>query len=153
MVYAVGTKLCNGGLYMVDVSDPANPIDKGCSADDGYVHDAQCVVYRGPDKAYRGKEICFGYNEDTLTIYDVTDKEKTSVISKVSYEGFAYTHQGWLLDDSMTHVLLDDELDEVDNTAPGGNAATTTYIFDVSDLKKPFYTGLWKSQAKSIDHK
>lgn len=32
----------------------------------GYTHDAQCVVYSGPDVKYRGREICFNYNEDTL---------------------------------------------------------------------------------------
>lgn len=152
MIYAVGTKFCSGGLYMVDVSNPAKPVDKGCAAMDGYSHDAQCVVYRGPDREYRGREICFSYNEDSLTIYDVTDKSNPVVVSKVGYEGYAYTHQGWLVNDDMTHLLLDDELDEVRNTAPGGNDKTTTYIFDVSDLKKPFFTGLWKSQAKSIDH-
>jgi choice-of-anchor B domain-containing protein len=79
-IYAVGTAFCGkGGLFFVDVSDPAKPRDAGCAAEDGYVHDAQCVIYEGPHKAYRGKEICFGYNEDTLTIYDVTDKSKPSV--------------------------------------------------------------------------
>jgi hypothetical protein len=29
------------------------------------------IVYRGPDKKYFGRDICYGYNEDTLTIYDV----------------------------------------------------------------------------------
>ena len=69
MVYAVGTQdpaSCQGGLYMVDVSDPANPTSPGCVSEDGYIHDAQCVVYTGPDENYWGKEICFGYNEDTV---------------------------------------------------------------------------------------
>ena len=72
MIYAVGTRdpeSCRGGLYMVDVSDPANPTSPGCVSEDGYVHDAQCVVYTGPDQAYWGKEICFGYNEDTVCYF------------------------------------------------------------------------------------
>jgi hypothetical protein len=40
----------------------------------GYTHDAQCVVYSGPDATYKGREVCFNYNEDTLTIVDVSDK-------------------------------------------------------------------------------
>lgn len=153
MIYAVGTTFCNGGLYMVDVSNPAKPIDRGCASADGYVHDAQCVIYTGPTKKYRGREICFGYNEDSLTIYDVSDKKKPVIVSKTGYTGFSYTHQGWLVDDKMTHLLLDDEMDEYDGTAVGGNEKTTTYIFDVSNLEKPVWTGYWKSQAKSIDHK
>jgi len=30
----------------------------------------RCIVYRGPDEKYVGRDICYGYNEDTLTIYD-----------------------------------------------------------------------------------
>ena len=45
-------------------------------------------MYRGPDKRYDGKDICYGYNEDSLTIYDVTDKSNvTNIISKTSYVG------------------------------------------------------------------
>jgi choice-of-anchor B domain-containing protein len=53
--YAVGTSRnaavgdCQGGLLMINVLDPRNPKRAGCFPDDGYTHDAQCVVYRGPD--------------------------------------------------------------------------------------------------------
>lgn len=42
MIYAVGTTRshsCAGGLWMVDVSNPAKPISPGCVNQDGYVHD------------------------------------------------------------------------------------------------------------------
>ena len=58
MIYAVGTQRslkCRAGLWAVDVSNPRNPQDAGCAADDGYVHDAQCVIYNGPQTAYQGK--------------------------------------------------------------------------------------------------
>src|SRR5690606_30199319 len=74
------------------------------------------------------------------------------VISRTPYSGSSYTHQGWLANSAMTHLLLDDELDEQDNTAPGGNAKTTTYIWDIRNLARPVNTGYYKSQAKSIDH-
>ena len=43
---------------MVDVSDPLNPTFAGCFGDDGYVHDAQCTIYTGPDIEHQGKEVC-----------------------------------------------------------------------------------------------
>lgn len=70
MIYAVGTarnSACKGGLFMLDVSNPAKPVSPGCVSQDGYVHDAQCVIYNGPDTKYLGKEICFNYNEDTVS--------------------------------------------------------------------------------------
>jgi choice-of-anchor B domain-containing protein len=61
--YAVGTDTCEGGLHMVDISDPLNPVaagagdvedSPGCYAGDGYTHDVQCVNYDGPDDDYNG---------------------------------------------------------------------------------------------------
>lgn len=156
-VYAVGaaprTDKCKAGLIFIDVKDPSKPVNKGCAAQDGYVHDAQCLIYRGPDAKYQGKEICYGYNEDTLTIYDVTDKSASKVISITSYEGAAYTHQGWVLDkQNQTYLLLDDEYDEYDKVGPGASGNPITYIWDISSLEKPKQTGLYKSGARGVDH-
>lgn len=84
---------------------------------------------------------------------DVTDKKAPIIISKTPYVGAAYTHQGWVTNEEwMTHLLLDDELDEVDQVGPAANNHTTTYIFDITSLKKPVNTGVYQSPAKSIDH-
>lgn len=62
------TEACMGGLVFFNLEDPSNPEFLGCNGDDGYVHDAQCLIYRGPDEKYQGRDICYGYNEDTLTM-------------------------------------------------------------------------------------
>lgn len=162
MIYAVGGRsgpnsrntTCAGGMFMVDVSDPANPVSPGCAPQDGYVHDAQCVIYTGPTSQYYGREVCFNYNEDSLTIMDMTDKANPVIISRTEYVGNEYSHQGWLTDDEdMTWLLLDDELDELNGVGPSaGNNFTTTYIFNVTDLEAPINTGYYQSPAKSIDH-
>jgi choice-of-anchor B domain-containing protein len=107
---------CAGGLIFINVDDITKPYKEGCAPQDGYVHDAQCIVYRGPHKKYYGRDICYGYNEDTLTIYDVTNKKGTNstrIISRTPYKGATYTHQGWVLDPMwQTHLVMDDELDE-----------------------------------------
>ena len=78
---------------MVDVSEPKKPRFSGCYSADGYTHDAQCVIYRGPDVKYQGREICFNYNENTLTIVDVTNRSNPIMVSKRGYEDYSYTHQ------------------------------------------------------------
>lgn len=81
---------CASGMVWIDLTDPSNPTSPGCAGQDGYVHDAQCVVYHGPDTRYEGTDVCFGYNEDTLTIYDATIKtgvNQSTTISKLSYAG------------------------------------------------------------------
>lgn len=160
-VVAVGSQprndTCRSGLIFIDMTDPANPTSPGCAAQDGYVHDAQCVTYRGPDKNYEGRDICYGFNEDTLTIYDVTDRSAgvntSKVISRTPYVGATYTHQGWLLDESWQQYLFsDDELDELDEVEPAADGHSVMYIWDISDLAKPVNTGYYKAQARSIDH-
>jgi len=130
------------------MKDPYKPFQTGCAPQDGYTHgtdlsifffhepeltadpDAQCIVYRGPDKKYFGRDICYGYNEDTLTIYDVTNKNGPNagkIISRTPYVGASYTHQGWVTDPMwQTHIIMDDELDEGEidpnRTAPNSPA-------------------------------
>ena len=146
IAYIVGADVCAGGLYMVDVQDPANPTPVGCFADDGYTHDVQCVIYTGPDTDYTDREICFAYNEDTLTIVDVTDKSSPQQISRFSYSGVAYTHQGRLAK-SQRFILLDDELDEQQ-----AGHKTKTYVLDVSDLDGPTLVGEFLGSTAAIDH-
>jgi len=133
---------CNGGLFVVDVKDPSNPKTVGCFGGDGYVHDAQCVIYHGSDSRYTGREICFCFNEDTLTLVDVTDKSQMTMISKTAYPNAAYTHQGWLTEDHDV-ILLDDESDE--NGQPSASQFTKTYVWDVRDLQFPELKSIFQS--------
>jgi choice-of-anchor B domain-containing protein len=42
--YLVGTNLCSGGLYMVNITIPSQPSFAGCFDDDGYTHEVQCTL-------------------------------------------------------------------------------------------------------------
>ncbi|HEX8709911.1 MAG TPA: choice-of-anchor B family protein, partial [Pyrinomonadaceae bacterium] len=145
--YAAGSRdTCAGGLHMVDIRNPLAPVFAGCIGQDGYTHETQCVAYHGPDAAYQGHEVCFSANEDTLTIVDVTNKSAPVQLSRTTYAGVGYAHQGWLTEDQK-HFLLDDELDEIKR---GVNS--TTYIWNVADLDAPSLTGLYSGQSTAIDH-
>ena len=145
--YIVGANQCSGGLYMMNVATPASPTFAGCFSGDGYTHDTQCVIYKGPDARYFNREICVAYNEDTLTIVDVTNKSNPSQLSRTPYTGAQYTHQGWFLDGNHTYLILNDEGDET-----GAGVNTTSYIFDVSLLDAPKSIGNYVGPTKAIDH-
>jgi choice-of-anchor B domain-containing protein len=139
---------------MIDIRDPGSPTFAGCFADPatgrrktGYSHDAQCVVYHGPDSEYEGRELCFGSNETALSIADVTDKANPAPISVADYPNVGYAHQGWLTDDHQ-FFFLDDELDEVNGLVEN----TRTMVWDVSDLDDPILVAEYFGPTKATDH-
>ena len=144
--YPIGASTFSGGLNIIDISNPLAPTLIGSYAEDGYSHDAQIVNYIGPDSQYAGKEIAFCFNENTVTIVDVTNAGDAQLISSQGYSGSSYTHQGWLTEDHK-HLLVNDELDEQNS---GGN--TRTYIFDVQDLDNISLIGTHSGPTSAIDH-
>ncbi len=149
-----GGETCGGGLHMIDIRNPLEPAFAGCHHDPtrglvwpGRTHDAQCVVYRGPDGEHRGKELCFTSNETVLSIIDVTDKANPTILAEATYPGVAYVHQGWLTDDQH-HFVLDDEADELTGFTDG----TRTLVFDVADLDDPVLLAEYRSTQKATDH-
>ncbi|GAB4119941.1 MAG: hypothetical protein Tsb0027_14760 [Wenzhouxiangellaceae bacterium] len=147
--YATGmeTGNCGRGLHMVDISDPSNPKFAGCFAEDGYTHDVQCVIYKGPDMDHQGKEICFASNVNALTIVDVSDKENPVELSQGVYPQTGFTHQGWLTED-QAYFLLDDETDETGQ----GFTGTRTITLDLHDLDNPRFSGEHFADGAAIDH-
>jgi choice-of-anchor B domain-containing protein len=149
-----GGETCGGGLHMINIQEPTNPTFAGCFADPstgragtGYSHDAQCVIYNGPDEEHQGKEICFGSNETAISIADVSNKENPIALSTGSYPDHAYVHQGWLTEDQR-YFFQNDELDEI----AGNVDQTRTLIWDVSDLDDPLFVDEFFIPSPSSDH-
>ncbi len=144
--YAVGTGTFNGGAHFIDISDPLNPTPAGGYDASGYTHDAQVIIYDGPDADYTGQEIYFGSNEDQVVIVNVTNKNNPQLISTINYGSVGYTHQGWLTED-RNYFIIGDELDELDF-----GFGTRTIVANVENLDSPFYFFQYFGNINSIDH-
>ena len=149
-----GGETCGGGLHMIDVREPANPTFAGCFADastgnagTGYSHDAQCIRYHGPDPDFQDREICFGANENALSISDVTDKDEPVAVSTAAYPNTGYLHQGWVSDDHR-YFYMNDELDEL----AGNVSKTRTLIWDIQELGDPVLVNEHFGTTASSDH-
>lgn len=137
----------NGSPVILDVSTPLVPVPVGAMADDQYTHDSLCRTYKGPDKAHRGNEICFNFNEDTITIYDVTaNPVAPEQLARVTYDQASYVHSGALTKDHST-LISTDEADETSHDIP-----STLYIWDVRKLSDPKLIGKFQPGSRSIDH-
>jgi choice-of-anchor B domain-containing protein len=157
--YAVGSdsggETCGGALHMADLKkNPLEPEFVGCFNEprtgrngSGATHDVQCVVYRGPDTDYAGKEVCLSANGTALSIADVTDKSNPYGISIAEYPNTAYTHQGWLSEDHR-YFYLNDEGDEASEIVD----ATRTMVFDLTDLDEPVLAKEYFADNSAIDH-
>jgi choice-of-anchor B domain-containing protein len=148
-----GGQTCGGGLHMVDIREPTNPTFAGCYTDTegllyaGRTHDAQCVIYRGPDENFTGQQICFASNETALRIVDVTDKGNPIPISAATYPRLVYVHQGWLTEDQR-YFFMNDELDELVGQAD----KTRTLVWDVMELDDPLFVGEFYAETGATDH-
>jgi len=107
----------------------------------GMVHDAQCMVYDGPDTRYAGEEICFLSTDGlgTLAVYSWTTG---TLLSETTYANSVHSHQSWISEDG--HFLFHgDELD-------WGN--TKTQVFDIRDLTNVIELEPFESDYTFVDH-
>ncbi len=144
--YPIGTNTFNGGLHVLNLVDPLNPVLVG-AYDGAYSHDIHPIVYNGPDQDYLGDEIvvCFnGYNG--IAIVNAEDKDDIELISQLTYAQSGYTHQGWV-GENQRFCYFNDELDESNF---GNN--TRTYIMDIEDLDAPEIIGYFEAPVESVDH-
>ena len=147
--YIAGAGL--NGVYAFNLSNPLAPQLELEGSQFGYSHDAQIVIYNGPDQDYLGKEIYIGSNEDRVVFIDVSNKNEPHLISTFLYD-HQYTHQSWLTDDHK-YALLGDELDELDSEYELKiDAKTRTIVIDLTDLDDPVLHHNHEAETKAIDH-
>ena len=145
------------GFHVIDLRNPPNMTFVTCFSDAsreadpyitaGYTHDAQCLIYRGPDADYQGRELCLGANEDVVTVFDVEDKSNVTIVSQAEYPNDVYTHQGWF-DASQRYFLINDEIDERSRLVP----FQRTIVMDFQDLDNPEVAFIYDSGLTTIDH-
>ncbi|AKE51164.1 choice-of-anchor B family protein [Kangiella geojedonensis] len=150
-LYIAGSNLGNGSYRVFDLVDPENPALVTTPSSTGYVHDAtnmiiddsrtsQCAAGHNPC------ELFIDFNENTVDIWDTTDKSSPLRISSTPYNGASYTHSGWYSKDK-NYVFIQDELDERNL-----NVNTRLYVMDISDLTSPQIVGRYEGQTRAIDH-
>ena len=139
---------CGAGWQMYTLADPLAPAFAGCSGDTGYIHDAHCIAYDGPDPDHAGRQVCAGFNNDSVFLVDTTDPADVTRIATGFYPNSRYAHQGWFTEDRR-YILVNDEDDEGRPGVPN----TRTIVFDVQDLDSPEFVGFYFNPSTStLDH-
>ena len=154
-LYILGSSANSGAPRILDLNtDPENPTVAGnFSSTYGYCHDAQVVLYDGPDPDHQGKELLIGSfsSSGKIQIVDVTTKGTIGTskkISEISYTKQHYTHQGWFTDDKRFFIVGDEE----DELNEAGITKTRTLVFDLQDLDNPVLHYIYSGPHAAIDH-
>ncbi|HLT50128.1 MAG TPA: choice-of-anchor B family protein, partial [Aequorivita sp.] len=152
--YILGSQGFNsGGPIIVKLDNnnngiPNDPVIVKLYPSLGYCHDAEVVMYDGPDSDYQGHEIMIGAfsGNNKVNIIDFTNKTSPTVISSVTYSDKYYTHQGWFTEDKKFFIAGD----EKDEEGKGFN--TRTLVFNVEDLDNPTLVYTYYGATPAIDH-
>ncbi|HBC03979.1 MAG TPA: regulator, partial [Aequorivita sp.] len=114
--YILGSPGYNsGGPIVVKLDNnndgiPNDPVVVKLYSTLGYCHDAEVVIYDGPDPDYQGREIMIGAfsGNNKVNIIDFTNKNSPTLISSVTYADKFYTHQGWFTEDKRFFIAGDE---------------------------------------------
>ncbi|MFQ5445831.1 MAG: choice-of-anchor B family protein [Saprospiraceae bacterium] len=129
IVYVMGTTTTQG-VHILDVSDPAQPVEIGVYAPGYYIHDSHI----------RGN-LLFGaaFYKKELDIVDISDKTNPTLIGKVTYSG-TNTHSSSSTEDGK-YLLIADEAD--------GYPAR---IFNIEDIGNPVEVAQYSANEESLVH-
>jgi choice-of-anchor B domain-containing protein len=159
ILYITGSNQNGGAVLGLDISNPEAPVPVlSPPAGTQYIHDGTSLVLTDartaacrsgaspPAGGHDPCELFVDFNEDTLDLWDVTDRAQPLRLSVTPYPGASYTHSGWWSQDKR-FIFVQDELDEQD-----GGLNTTLRTFDISDLTAPVLSGMWSGPTRAIDH-
>jgi choice-of-anchor B domain-containing protein len=93
--YVVGTSL--GGMHILDLANPTNPVQVGYYGASGYVHD----VHVWNDTAYVS-------SADTYDLVSVSNKSNPQLISQSAAIPGIYAHSGWLTEDRRYFIACEE---------------------------------------------
>jgi choice-of-anchor B domain-containing protein len=151
-LYLAGSDVAGGAWRGYSLANPALP-QLIATAPPGteYVHDAtsllitdartsQCGIGHDPCEVY------VDFNEDSVDLWDVTDKAAPVRLSSTTYSDASYTHSGWPTADQR-HIFVHDETEEI-----FGGIRTQIYTMNVDDLRNPFIVASYQGPDTTTDH-
>lgn len=151
-LWLAGTNVNNGSWRVYSLADPAQPqFIRQAPGGSQYVHDAtsllitderttQCALAHNPCEIY------VDFNENTVDLWDVTDKAAPVLLSSTTYSDASYTHSGWPMPDQR-RIFVHDETEEIQR-----GLFTQIYTMNVDDLLNPFIVANYQGPDTTTDH-
>ena len=127
-VYISGTST-TGGVHILDVSDPSNPVEVGRYDPTYYIHDAHV----------RGTRMYASALSQGSDIVDVSDKSLPMLIAQIDYPN-QFTHSSWTTENER-HLVATDETDGL-----------PARIWNIENLDSVYEVSQYSANLQSLVH-
>jgi choice-of-anchor B domain-containing protein len=151
-LYVAGANVNNGAWRIYSLANPAQPqLVTAAPVGTQYMHDSTSLYITDSrtaqcDQGHNPCEVLVDFNENTVDLWDVTNKSQPVRLSSRTYSTARYTHSGWPSADQR-HLFFHDELEEIQQ---GLN--TRIYTMNLDDLRNPTITTSFEGPNTTTDH-
>jgi choice-of-anchor B domain-containing protein len=151
-LYLAGSDVGTGSWRVYSLADPAQPqFITAAPPGTQYVHDATSLHITDQrttdcDGGHNPCEVYVDFNENTVDLWDVTEKAAPILLSSTTYSDASYTHSGWPTADQR-HIFIHDETEEINR-----GLFTQIYTMNVDDLRSPFIVASYQGPDTTTDH-
>lgn len=147
-----GANVAGGAYRVYSLANPVAPtLVTPPPAGTGYMHDStsmiiadsrttQCAAGHNPC------EVLVDFNELSIDLWDVTDKNAPVKLSATTYPTASYVHSGWPTENNQ-FIVVHDELDELRRSIN-----THIYTLDVRNLTAPTLVTSYIGPLTATDH-
>jgi choice-of-anchor B domain-containing protein len=151
-LYVAGANLSAGSWRVYSLANPAAPaLVSTPPLGTQYMHDSTSLFITDSrtaqcDQGHNPCEVLVDFNENTVDLWDITNKASPVRLSSTTYANAQYTHSGWPSADQR-HLFFHDELEEI---RQGLN--TRIYTMDLANLRAPSIVTSFTGPNTTTDH-
>jgi choice-of-anchor B domain-containing protein len=151
-LFIAGSNLAGGAFRIYDLTNPTSPtLVTPPPAGTGYMHDSTSMLITDSRttqcaNAHNPCEVLVDFNENSVDLWDVTDKAAPVRLSATTYPTATYVHSGWPTADNR-FIVVHDELDELRRSLN-----THIYTLDIADLRAPSIVTSFTGGVTATDH-
>jgi choice-of-anchor B domain-containing protein len=151
-LYIAGANLAGGAFRIYSLANPTQPtLVTAPPAGAGYMHDSTSMLITDNRttqcaNAHNPCEVLVDFNENSVDLWDVTEKAAPVRLSSTTYPTATYVHSGWPTEGNR-FIVVHDELDELRRSLN-----TQIYTLDIGDLRTPNLVTSYTGAATATDH-
>jgi choice-of-anchor B domain-containing protein len=151
-LYVAGSNLNNGSWRVYSLANPALPqLVTASPVGTQYMHDSTSLYLTDSrtaqcDQGHNPCEVLVDFNENSVDLWDVTNKAAPVRLSSTNYPNVEYTHSGWPSEDQR-HIFFHDELEEIRR-----GLATRIYTMSLDNLRAPTIVTSYQGTTTTTDH-